>query len=106
YTGAVTNGDAKGATFRSFTNRNYRLYFIGQTISMAGTFMQNVAQGWLVLKLTGSGTALGLVAMLQFLPILLFGAWAGVLLDRLDRRRLYIISKTLAGGPAMVAGPL
>src|SRR5206468_7823319 len=56
-----------GGTFRSLRGRNFRLYFSGQLVSMAGSFMQAVAQSWLVLKLTGSGTALGLVTLLQFL---------------------------------------
>jgi MFS family permease len=108
-TGAATTDAAsrrRSATFRSFGNRNYRLYFTGQAISMAGTFMQNVAQGWLVLKLTGSGTALGIVAMLQYLPLLLFGAMAGVIVDRVDRRRAYMVTQTLAGCTAVILGVL
>ena len=105
-TGAAAGGPARSSTFRSLANRNYRMYFIGQMTSMAGTFMQSVAQGWLVLKLTGSGTALGLVAALQFLPILLFGAMAGVLIDRVDRRRLYVLTQALAGATALTLGVL
>src|SRR5947207_3792859 len=82
-------------TFSSLRNRNFRLYYIGQGISTAGTFMQAVGQSWLVLKLTGSGTALGIVTMLQFLPLLVFGGYAGVIVDRYDRRRLYIITQSL-----------
>src|SRR3954470_10714844 len=71
--GADTETERRPAgTFRSLSNRNFRLYFIGQGISTAGTFMQNVGQAWLVLKLTGSGTALGFVTMLQYLPLLVF----------------------------------
>ena len=74
-------------TFTSLHNRNYRLYFVGQTISVSGTWMQQLAQALLVLELThNSGTALGLVTALQFLPMLLFGAWGGVLADRFDKR--------------------
>ena len=70
-------------TFASMHNRNYRLYFIGQTISVSGTWMQQIAQAWLILRLTNkSGTALGIVTALQFLPMLIFGAWGGVLADR------------------------
>src|SRR5205823_2575093 len=58
-------------TFRSLKGRNFRLYMCGQSISMAGTFMQAVAQAWLVLKITGSGTALGLATLLQYLPMTL-----------------------------------
>src|SRR5262245_59401423 len=93
-------------TFSSLRNRNFRLYYIGQGISTAGTFMQAVAQSWLVLKLTGSGTALGIVTMLQFLPLLLFGGYAGVIVDRYDRRRLYIITQTLSMILALVLGVL
>ena len=56
--------------------RNYRLYFAGQLISTTGTWMQSIAQAWLVLQITGSGVALGLTVALQFLPVLLVGAWA------------------------------
>jgi MFS family permease len=93
-------------TFRSLRVRNYRLYTIGQLVSLAGTFMQIVAQAWLVLKLTGSGTALGFVTTLQFLPILLFGGVAGVLVDRVDRRRLYLWTQSLAGLEALTLGVL
>jgi len=57
--------------------RNYRLYFAGQVISVSGTWMQGIAQGWLVLSLTGSGTALGLVSALQALPVLFLGPLGG-----------------------------
>ena len=93
-------------TFRSLRTRNYRLYASGQLVSLAGTFMQAVAQAWLVLKLTGSGTALGLVTTLQFTPILLFGGVAGVLVDRVDRRRLYLWTQSLAGLEALILGLL
>jgi MFS family permease len=92
--------------FRSLSNRNYRLYFVGQLVSLAGTFMQTVGQAWLVLKLTGSGTALGLVTTLQYLPILVLGGMAGVILDRVDRRRVYMWTQTLAGLEALVLGVL
>src|SRR5947209_14338159 len=96
----------RGSTFRSLRTRNYRLYFRGQLVSMAGTFMQTVAQSWLVLKLTGSGTALGLVTMLQFLPITALGGLGGVLVDRFDRRRLYLWTQSLAGLEALLLGVL
>jgi MFS family permease len=93
-------------TFASLSNRNFRLYYIGQGISTAGTFMQTVGQSWLVLKLTGSGTALGLVTMLQFLPLLVLGGYAGVLIDRYNRRKLYILTQTLMMLLALVLGIL
>jgi MFS family permease len=97
---------APGRTFRSLHIRNYRIYFFGQLVSQAGTFMQAVAQSWLVLKLTGSGTALGFVTMLQYLPLLVFGGMAGVLIDRMDRRRLYAITQAISGLLALALGIL
>jgi MFS family permease len=83
-------------TFRSLRIRNFRLYFVGQLVSMTGTWMQAVAQGWLVLRLThNSGSALGFVTALQFLPVLLFGAWSGVLADRFDKRRLLLCTQSI-----------
>src|SRR3954464_7031706 len=93
-------------TFASLANRHFRLYFIGQGVSTAGTFMQNVGQSWLVLKLTRSGTALGLVTMLQYLPLLVMGGMAGVLIDRMDRRRLYVITQVSLGLLALLLGVL
>ena len=76
-------------------HRNYRLYFFGQLVSLAGTWMQSAAQAWLVLKLTNSSTMLGVVSFAQFTPILLVGLFAGVLIDRVDRRRLIITTQIL-----------
>ena len=73
--------------FRSLRVRNYRLYASGQLVSLTGTWMQRVAQDWLVLELTNSGTALGIVTALQFGPSLLLGLWGGVLADRGDKRQ-------------------
>lgn len=83
-------------TFESLSVRNYRLYFIGQGISMSGSWMQSIAQGLLVLKLTGSGTALGLVIALQCVPILLFGPWGGVVADRYPKRRTIYATQSAA----------
>jgi MFS family permease len=80
---------------RSLAHYNYRLYFVGQTISMAGTWMQNVAQGWLVLNLTHSAFQLGLVVTLQTIPILLFSLAGGVLADRMSKRHLLLITQTV-----------
>jgi MFS family permease len=82
--------------FRSLRTRNYRLYFIGQLVSLSGTWMQTAALAWLVLHLRGdnSGGALGLVIAAQFLPTLLFGAWGGVIADRFDKRRTLIITQS------------
>ena len=94
------------ATFSAFAVRNYRLFFVGQVISITGTWMQMIAQSWLVLNLTDSATALGLVTALQWLPILLLGPWAGVLADRVDKRRLLVVTQVLAGTLALVLGTL
>jgi MFS family permease len=86
--------------------RNYRLFFVGQGISLTGTWMQGVAQSWLVLKLTNSGSALGLVIALQFLPVLLFAPYGGVLADRFSKRRLLFITQSSAGALALTLGTL
>ena len=82
-------------TFRSLRVRNYRLWFIGQTISLSGTWMQTTGQAWLVYRLTQSAWDLGLTAALQFLPILVFGAYGGVIADRFDKRRVLIVTQIL-----------
>ena len=94
-----------GATFASLRVRNFRLFFVGQGISQVGTWLNMIAQTLLVLRLTDSGVALGLLAAAQFGPVLLFGAWAGVLADRSDKRRLLIHVQTLSvvQGLAMAA---
>jgi predicted MFS family arabinose efflux permease len=85
-------------TFASLHNRNYRLYFTGQIISVSGTWMQRLAQAWLVLSLTdNNGVWLGVETGLQFLPMLLFGAWGGVIADRWDKRKLLYCTQTAAG---------
>jgi MFS family permease len=81
--------------FRALRHRNYRLYFFGQLTSLAGTWMQSAAQAWLVLKLTNSSLMLGVVSFAQFLPILLVGLFAGVVVDRIDRRRMLLGTQTL-----------
>ncbi len=80
-------------TFRSLRTRNYRLFFVGQGISLCGTWMQTIALGWLVLNLShNSGIAIGAVIALQFVPTLFLGAWAGVLADRFDKRVLLVLT--------------
>lgn len=85
---------------------NFRLYFLGQTVSLSGTWMQGVAQAWLVLDLTGSGAALGVVIALQFLPMLVLGPLGGVAADRFDKRRLLYMTQAGAGSLALVLGLL
>ncbi len=94
------------ATFSSLRIRNYRLYYTGQIISNCGTWMQSIAQAWLVLKLTNSGTALGLVVALQSLPVLVLGAWGGLVADRFPKRRLLIITQLAFGIQALLLGTL
>ncbi|MCL4364586.1 MFS transporter [Patescibacteria group bacterium] len=91
-------------TFSSLRVKNFRLYFIGQAISVSGTFMQAVAQSWLVLKITNSGAALGLVTALQFLPMLILGPWGGVITDRFRKRRILYVTQTIFGIQALLLG--
>jgi MFS family permease len=91
-------------TFESLRVRNYRLFFMGQVVSWTGTWVQWVAQAWLVLQLTGSGVGLGLVTALQWSPVLLFGAWAGAVADRLDKRRLLIFTNVTSGVLSLILG--
>jgi MFS family permease len=88
-------------SFDSLSVPNYRRYFAGQIVSLSGNWMQMVAEVWLVLTLTGSGVAVGMTTALQFLPILLFGAWGGVLADRFPKRRLLIVTQALMALPAL-----
>ncbi|WP_107123139.1 MFS transporter [Streptomyces caeruleatus] len=84
----------KSSMFSSLKVRNYRLYFLGQVVSNTGTWMQRIAQDWLVLSLTGSATAVGITTALQFLPMLLFGLYGGVLVDRLPKRRTLLVTQS------------
>src|ERR1035437_3621327 len=93
-------------TFSSLHIRNYRLYYIGQIISTSGTFMQSIAQAWLVLKLTNSGTALGLTTAFQYVPILILGPYGGVIADRFSKRKILYITQTISGVLALILGLL
>ncbi len=93
-------------TFGSLRTRNYRLYFIAQLISVSGTWMQSVAQAWLVLHLSGSGVDLGIVVGLQFLPMLLFGPVGGLVADWVNKRRLLYFTQTAGAVLALVLGSL
>lgn len=81
-------------TFSSLRFRNYRFWFVGQAVSQCGTWMQTVAQGWLVLQLSGRALDLGIAVALPYLPVLLFGAWGGLIADRTDKRKLLIVCQT------------
>jgi MFS family permease len=94
-------------TFRALSNHNYRLYAAGGVVSNTGTWMQRVAQDWLVLQLTSnSGTALGITTGLQFLPILLLSPYAGLVADRFPKRRLLQVTQLMMALPALVLGVL
>jgi MFS family permease len=87
----------RGRTFRSLgRHRNYRLFFTGQLVSVAGTWMQNIALSWLVIQLSSSAIAVGTLAFCRFLPFLLLGLAAGVVVDRFDTRRLLIATQASA----------
>ena len=92
--------------FSSLKNRNYRIYYWGQIISVSGTFLQYLAQVWLVLKLSNSGTMLGLVLTFQFLPVLLLTSWGGLLADRYPKQKLLYITQTLSGILSLILGLL
>lgn len=89
-------------TFSSLANPNYRKYFFGQSTSLVGTWMQSTAQSWLVLVLTHSATAIGVVVALQTLPVLILGPYGGVIADRVDKRRLMIVLQSLMAVQAAV----
>ena len=76
-------------------HRNFRLFWVGQCISLTGTWMQNIAQAWLVLEITKSAFWLGVVSAVQFLPMLLFSLYAGTLVDRLSKKRVLILTQAI-----------
>lgn len=90
----------------SLKQRNFRLYYLGQFISLNGSWMQNTAQAWLVYRLTGSSFMLGLAGFFGLLPILLFGLWGGVVADHFSRRRLFISAQVLALCQALILAVL
>ncbi|WP_248960750.1 MFS transporter [Sphaerisporangium perillae] len=105
--GAETVGRPTGGMFRSLRNHNYRLFVSGSVVSNVGTWMQRTAQDWLVLELThGSSAALGITTALQFLPVVLFGLWGGMLADRYPKRPLLMAAQSLMGMLALTMGLL
>ncbi len=90
--------------FAAFGNRNFRLYFVGQTVSSIGSWSQSLAVIWLVLEITNRSDRLGVATALQFLPMLVLGAPAGVLADKFDNRRLLVTTSTLSGVLALGFG--
>jgi MFS family permease len=87
--------EALGRSFASLRIPNYRRYFAGQLVSLSGNWMQMIAEMWVVLALTGSGLAVGVTTALQFLPMLIFGAWGGLIADRVPKRRLLLLTQAL-----------
>lgn len=97
---------AKPSMFSSLRIRNYRLFAMGQTVSNTGTWMQRIAQDWLVHSLTGSATAVGITTALQFLPMLLFGLYGGVIADRYSKRKLLFVTQSAMGITGLVLAAL
>ena len=89
-------------TFGSLDSRNYRLYFFGDLVSNIGSWMQIMAEAWLVLTLTHNGAAVGATFAFRFLPVLLFGLWGGTVADRFSRRKLLLITQSAAALLAVV----
>ena len=87
--------EALGRSFASLQIPNFRRYFAGQLVSLSGNWMQMIAEMWLILSLTGSGLAVGTTTALQFLPMLIFGAWGGLIADRVPKRRLLLLTQAL-----------
>ncbi|GFG55059.1 MFS transporter [Mycolicibacterium agri] len=94
------------ATFASLQTRNYRLYFLGQSVSLTGTWMQKMAQAWLVLELTNSGAWLGITLAAQQVPLLLLGPWGGLVADRIAKRTILIGTAVAAMVPSLLLGVL
>jgi MFS family permease len=97
---------SKSRTFAALRVRNFRLYFIGQLISVSGTWMQSLAQGWLVLQITGSSVDLGIAIALQYVPMLLAGSYGGLIADRHEKRRILYFTQSSAGLLALLLGIL
>jgi MFS family permease len=93
-------------TFAALAVPNYRVYMAGQSVSLIGTWMQMAAQSWLVLSLTGSATALGLIVALQTLPVLVLGPYGGVVADRVDKRALMFALQAAMCVQALILGVL
>ena len=93
-------------TLAALSVPNYRLFLSSQVVATTGLWMQRIAQDWLVLELTGSVTAVGVAVALQFLPVLLFGLLGGVIADRYPKRRILIITQSVAAALALILGTL
>jgi len=96
----------RAPTFRSFSSRNFRLFFAGQLVSVIGNWLTTIASTLLVLEITHSAIAVGLLTAFQFGPMLLFGLWAGVIVDRVDKRRLLLLTQAIAACQSAVLAVL
>lgn len=95
-------GSAMRRTFGSLRSRNYRLFFGSSLVSFTGEWMQNMAEAWLILRLTDNGAAVGATFAFRFAPVMLFGLWGGVIADRFDRRRLMVLTQSISAVLAFV----
>ncbi|MDP1851269.1 MAG: MFS transporter [Candidatus Planktophila sp.] len=103
----ISAAEPKGENWRSFRHRNFRILFPANTVSNIGSWAQRIAQDWLVLELTSNnGTYLGLVTAVQFAPVLLFSLHSGALADRLDKRKVLIITNLFGGAASIALGLL
>ncbi|MEO9326684.1 MFS transporter [Gordonia aurantiaca] len=104
----TANEDAqrKQTVFASLRIPNYRIFYTGMAVSMTGSWMQSTAQAWLVLTLSGSASVLGVIVALQALPVLVIGPYAGVIADRVDRRRLLTVLQAMMGSLAAILAVL
>jgi MFS family permease len=91
---SAASGAGTFSSFRALRHRNFRLYWSGQLVSLVGTWMQSVAQGWLMHRLTESAFMLGLLSFTQFIPVIPFALVAGVVADRMDKRRLLLLTQS------------
>jgi MFS family permease len=103
---STPSGTRAASRFRALRHSNFRRFWIGQLISVIGTWMQMIAQGWLMHRLTDSALMLGLLGFTQFLPVMLFSLWAGVVADRTDKRRLIFLTQSLSLAQALVLAVL
>ena len=104
--GDRTDAMSRSQTFRSLRTRNARRFFIGLTISNVGAWIQSTAMSLLVYRLTGKATDVGITLLAQFLPMLLLGVWAGALSDRVDKRKMAIVTQSVMGVQAVALGVL
>jgi MFS family permease len=103
---AVAAASRLPATFRALRHRNFRLFFFGQLISLIGTWMQVIAQQWLVWKLTGSETMLGLISLIGVVPLVPMALWSGSISDRFSKRSIIVIAQTVMMIQAFVLAAL